>query len=131
MIALNVTSYRFLASDVRVARSLFDRFRGLIGSRPLEHGEGLLIPHCKGVHTIGMRYSIDVIYLDREGKAIAFEKELAPNSIGHVYWQANAALELPSGIIDETRTKLGDNVLLGNDNQPLEPVMPHFVFGWL
>src|SRR5215210_694276 len=56
-----------LAEWTDVAASSWRRMRGLLGRPPLRPGQGLLIVPCRGVHSFGMAYSIDVVHLDRKG----------------------------------------------------------------
>lgn len=62
----------------RVARTLFARMKGLIGSEPLPPGEGLLILKCNAVHTFFMAYPIDLRFYDRDGKLIKEVKNVKP-----------------------------------------------------
>ncbi|HLO94144.1 MAG TPA: DUF192 domain-containing protein, partial [Burkholderiaceae bacterium] len=52
------------------ARSFWQRLGGLLVRPRLGAGEGLLLKPCNSVHTCFMRYAIDVIYLDREGRVL-------------------------------------------------------------
>jgi len=108
MVALNLTRNVILAKELRVARNFFERLRGLIGSPPLQSGEGLLIPHGRGVHTFGMTYPIDVLYLDGDGRVVKVLQELVPNSFGKVDLSSRHVLELPGGTVAGTRTEVGD-----------------------
>jgi uncharacterized membrane protein (UPF0127 family) len=56
---------------VPVAVTLLSRLLGLALLRPERAGEGLLIPRCRSVHTFGMRFPLDLTFLDAEGVAIA------------------------------------------------------------
>jgi uncharacterized protein len=53
--------------EVRVADSFATRALGLLVGKPLGGGEGLLIAPCASIHTFGMRYAIDVVFVDRGG----------------------------------------------------------------
>lgn len=55
------------ALQVRIAKSFLSRALGLLVGAPLQPGEGLLISPCSSIHTLGMRYPIDVVFLDRDG----------------------------------------------------------------
>ena len=73
--------------------------RGLLGRPPLQAGQGLLIAPCPSVHTFGMRYALDLVYLDPEGQVLKLVRELKPwrmSSCPH----AHATLELPAGAIE-------------------------------
>ncbi len=63
--AINQKNDRQLASEIRVARSLWARFWGLMGRRSLHEGHGVLLTPCTSVHTFFMRFPIDVVFLDR------------------------------------------------------------------
>ncbi len=110
MNVINQTKQTILAKKFKVARNFMERFRGLIGSPPLEEGEGFLIPSCQGIHTFGMSYPIDALYLNQTGEVISVVKSLFPNSIGVVNFRAHSVLELPSGTIEFTHTEVGDLV---------------------
>ena len=112
MTVLNATRNSIVVERLKIARNLFERFRGLIGSPPLGEREGLLIPYCKGIHTIGMRYPLNVIYLDRDGKVLKLIDSLPPNSIGHIILHSHSVLELPVGAIRRSGTRTRDTLFI-------------------
>ena len=112
MMAINLTKGSVVARELRIARNFIERFRGLIGSKPLADGDGFLIPHCQGIHTFGMSYDIDVIYLDRDGRILAVYEALKPNRFAKVYFQSRFVLELPMGAIERSRSNIGDTLHL-------------------
>jgi uncharacterized membrane protein (UPF0127 family) len=56
---------RVCGRTVRVATDFHSRLLGLAGLDAEEAGPGLLIPRCASVHTFGMRFDLDVLFLDR------------------------------------------------------------------
>ncbi len=112
MIVYNTSKNSFVAKNLRIAKNMWERFRGLIGSSPLEEGEGFLIPSCQGIHTFGMSYSIDVLYLDGEERVMRILNSYRPNLLGPVIWKAKSVLELPAGAIERSNTKVGDILFL-------------------
>ncbi len=72
------------ANDDRVIQNVskttnfIDRMRGLLGSAPLKQNEGLLIVPCSSVHTFGMTYAIDLVFLDKQLTIIKTVKALKP-----------------------------------------------------
>ena len=62
----------------RVARSFFERTRGLIGTKDLAPGEGLLIEKCNAVHTCFMSFAIDATFLDSENRVVKVVKGIRP-----------------------------------------------------
>ena len=82
---------------VRVADRFFTRALGLLVGTPLERGEGLLIAPCSSIHTLGMRYPIDVVFLDREARVL---RVCADVRAGRLRFGrgARGVLELRSGV---------------------------------
>jgi uncharacterized membrane protein (UPF0127 family) len=74
----------------------FGRLRGLLGRPPPPAGQALWIAPCRQVHTLGMRYPIDVVHLDREGRVLLVET-LEPWRVGRFVWRAGGVLELVAG----------------------------------
>jgi len=81
---------------VRVAERAWDRTRGLLGRPRIEGTEGLLILRCSSVHTVGMRYPIDVVFLDRHGCIARIVESLGPMRMAICIGAANV-LELAAG----------------------------------
>jgi len=99
-----------LAKRVERAGSFRTRLRGLRGRAALPEGEALWIVPCRGVHTCGMAFSIDVLYLDPSLIILAMEENLPPGRIAPVRWRARTVLELPAGTLGRTGTCLGDRI---------------------
>jgi uncharacterized protein len=110
--AFNQTRQVYLATEVAVAHTHFTRLRGLIGVAPgdFRNGTGLWIRPCRGVHTLAMRFPIDVIYLDRAGIVVYLEHDLHPWRFSPIRLQAASVLELPSHTVARTETALGDSI---------------------
>lgn len=70
-----------LACKVRVARSVLDRLRGLLGQRPLDAQEAIWLEPCNGVHTFGLGYPIAVIVLDEQFRVLKVVPIVAPNRV--------------------------------------------------
>lgn len=82
--------------EVRLARGFRARLLGLAALDREKVGGGLLIPHCSSVHTFGMRFALDLYFLDREGVVVA--RRLAVPSKRLAFCRgASAVLELPAG----------------------------------
>ena len=85
-----------LDRDVPVAVTALSRLLGLALLEPDSAGPGLLIPDCRSVHTFGMRFSLTVVFLDREGGVMRMESEVEPGCILFER-RASAVFELRSG----------------------------------
>lgn len=107
----NQDSARTLGERIRVADSWWSRARGLLGRR-LGEGEGLLIRPCRAVHMFGMRYPIDVAFLDAGSRVVAMYAELQPSRLTRFHRTADAALELPAGQLARTGTRVGDRLTI-------------------
>jgi len=99
-----------LSSKVEMADRLLKRMKGLLGRKKLEEGESLCITPCMSIHTIGMRFSIDAVFLDKRNVVIKVKKNLLPNRITALALRAVSVLELPAGTLTATDTRIGDTV---------------------
>jgi uncharacterized protein len=93
---------RFALSDDAVihdATTFAARLLGLALLRELPSGHALLIPDCRSVHTFGMRFAIDVAFLDERGRAIQVERSVGPRRVLGCR-RAFAVIEAPAGEID-------------------------------
>ncbi len=99
-----------VGESIRVAESGLTRIVGLLGERELLPGDGLLIVPSQGVHTVGMLFAIDVVVLDGEWNVIAIKRDMHPFRMTRMFWKAAAVLELRSGIVDSSRTLVGDTL---------------------
>jgi len=106
----NQTRQLYLATSLAVADTHWSRLRGLLGTSEgdFRNGSGLWIRPCRGVHTLAMRFPIDVVYLDRAGTVVHVEHNLQPWRFSPIRMQAASVLELPSQTLARTETALGD-----------------------
>lgn len=96
--------------SIRVADTFFLRFRGLMGKKMMQTGEGLLIRPCRQVHMFFMRFPIDVVFLDRYYFVVGLQKNLQPWSISAYMRSASQALELPVGSIQTYGLHIGQSL---------------------
>jgi uncharacterized membrane protein (UPF0127 family) len=75
--------------------------------KSLPAGEGLFITPCEGIHTIGMKFAIDVLFLSRDRKVLKIRAAMPPRRLS-VCLRAHSVLELPAGTAEATRTIPGD-----------------------
>ena len=83
--------------NVRVAGNLVARGLGLLVGRPLAAEEGLLIAPCSSIHTLGMRYAIDVVFVDRGARVLRVYCDVRAARV-RIAPGARGALELRSGV---------------------------------
>jgi hypothetical protein len=76
----------------------------------MQAGEGLLIPKCDSVHTVGMKFPIDVLYLGRNGTVVAGRLNMQPGQKAQrISTGSLSVLELPSG--GALSTEVGDQIM--------------------
>ena len=108
----NITAESFLGMNILRADSQVTRLRGLLGKLRLKSGEGLWVIPSQGIHTIGVLFPIDVIYLDAENRVIHCVEHLTPFRISPIRLNAASVLELPPHTIYASQTRVGDRILI-------------------
>jgi uncharacterized protein len=86
---------RLLGFEVPVAAGAPSRLLGLALLDRERAGEGLLIPGCRGVHTFGMRFKLDLLFLDDESAVVELRRDVPPGRFIRCA-AASAVLEIPS-----------------------------------
>jgi hypothetical protein len=117
----NLTRQTVLACFLEVADSSAKRNKGLLGRKGLSPGEGLWITPCESVHTFGMQFSIDLVYLDRQLRIRKVRSSVPPWRISACL-SARSILELPSGTIRDTQSRPGDSLEFSAAPQPDDTV---------
>ena len=108
MCAFNRTRGVMLATQVKTAESFDERRMGLLNRDQFSTGEGLHIVPCDSIHTVGMKFSIDVAFLDEIGMVLETASDLQPGLRRIGCDRAVSALELPCGVLRMTGTRPGD-----------------------
>ncbi|MBC3804349.1 DUF192 domain-containing protein [Acetobacterium fimetarium] len=88
-----------LFTKVKLANDFFTRLVGLLKTKSLDSQQGLLLKKCRQVHTFGMKFNIDVVFLSREGEILDLEKNMVPGRISRHVKEAYWVLELESGAV--------------------------------
>ena len=109
MVLYNVTRKSVVSDRCHFANSVWKRMIGLLGRKELAQGEGLLIDRCYGIHTIGMRFAIDILFLDKDLRVMKPVSALPPHRTC-VVRKAVYVLELPVGAIERSGSQLGDQI---------------------
>jgi len=106
----NKTRESFVATEATVANTYLLRLVGLLGKakRWTRPGNGLWIVPSHGVHTIGMLFPIDLMFLDNSKCVVHIEEHVRPFTIAKVHLKAASVLELPPHTIFRTGTHVGD-----------------------
>lgn len=106
--AINVTREVRLTECGRVADNFLTRLVGLLRDKTLERGDGLWIVPCNSIHSFGMRFIFDAIFLDKNLRVVHLVREVKPWRATKMVFSAHSVLEIPAGLISQTTTELGD-----------------------
>ena len=101
------------ALEVSMTESWRERSQGLLTLPELEKHQGLWITPCNSVHTIGMSYSLDLIYLNRAYLIVKCVQQCLPRRIS-MCWSAKSVLEVPAGTIHRLNLSCGMQMLWQN-----------------
>ena len=115
LVAMNKTRGVRLTECGRVADTFGTRLVGLLLDRQLEFGDGLWIVPCNSIHSIGMKFIFDAVFLDKKLRVVHLMREMKPWRISKMVFSAHSVLELPAGIITQTATELGDEFEMARD----------------
>jgi uncharacterized membrane protein (UPF0127 family) len=110
--AFNITRQSFINLGVTVADTPLARLRGLLGRLRLRSDEALWVIPSRGIHTIGLLFQIDVIYLDSACRVVYLMENLGPLRIAPLRLRCASVLELPAGSIYHSGTQVGDRLLI-------------------
>lgn len=108
----NQTRESFLSLNVTLTDTHVGRLKGLLGKLRLKGDEGIWIVPSQGVHTIGVLFAVDLIYLDRDNRVIHLEESFGRFRIGPVRTAGASVLELPTRTIYSSQTQVGDQLLI-------------------
>ena len=108
----NETRECFLSLNVRAADTIFSRLKGLIGRLRLKADEGIWVVPSRGVHTLGLFFPVDLIYLDENYRVIHLVEYFPSFRIGPLKTQAESVLELPTHTIYSSHTQPGDQLVI-------------------
>lgn len=101
-----------IASDALFATTARGRTRGLLGRDSMRPGEALVFPRCRQIHTLGMRFPIDVAFLSAGGEVLRVVSDLKPGRITAWVPRARTTIELPEGTLEASGTMAGDAIVI-------------------
>jgi len=108
----NTDRQRIIVENLEIAEARHSRTRGLIGRRSLDLKQGLMIRPCRWIHTFGMCFPIDVVYVNKDWRVVACQENLPPKRIGWPVLRAYFVIELAAGAIRHSGLKAGDRLEL-------------------
>jgi hypothetical protein len=115
--AFNISRQSFINLGVSAADTPLARLRGLLGRIRLRSDEAVWVVPSRGIHTFGLRFRIDVIYLDSQCQVLHMIEHLGPLRIAPLRLRCASVLELPAGSIYKSGTQVGDRLLIQTPEQ--------------
>lgn len=103
-----------IVDNLRIADTFFTRFKGLMGTKGLKEGEGLLIKPCNGIHMFWMTYSLDIIFLNDVCRVIRLIEGIKPWKVSPTVKDSHMILELPTGTIEKFNIEVGNTIYISH-----------------
>jgi hypothetical protein len=110
LLVANVSRGTVLGQAIEVAQTAAQKVKGLLGRECLEDGQGLLFKSAGSLHTLFMRFPIDIVYADKNGKILKLAESVGPFKLVAAPLRCFYALELPAGAIKASGTRVGDRL---------------------
>jgi uncharacterized protein len=107
----NQTRATMLADRAAIADTSATRRTGLLKHTEFVPGDGLWIVPCEAVHTFGMRFAIDLVFLNKKRQVRKIRHSVPRRRIA-MDLLAHSVLELPAGMVAATNTAVGDQLEL-------------------
>ena len=101
---------KIIANNIKIADNFFKRLVGLLNRDKLDSDEGLLLKKCNQIHTIGMKFNIDALFLNEEGEIVYIEKNMEAGKISKYVKNACQVLELIAGTTDKYNIRIHEVV---------------------
>lgn len=102
-----VLDNKVLVTNLIVANKFLSRMVGLLGRKGLPDGSAMLLKPCSSIHTIGMQFALDVIFIDRNMSVVRTLRNLRPNRFALGGHGAYSAIEMETGWFDMSQVKVG------------------------
>jgi uncharacterized protein len=105
----NTRNNRIVAATLITAFDSASRRKGLLDRASLADGSAMIIAPTSAIHTFAMRFTIDVIFVSKDGRVLKVRPHVKPRRIAAA-WRAFAVVELPAGAIEHSDTRAGDRL---------------------
>ncbi len=112
MKVINLSKNTILADEAKMADTFFSRLVGLLNRNSLEKSEALILTPSNCIHSFFMRFTIDVIFLDKAGKVIDALPSFKPFRLSPIYFNSRTIIELPEDTLELFQTQPGDIIQL-------------------
>jgi uncharacterized membrane protein (UPF0127 family) len=106
---------------VEVAETARERARGLLGRSALAPGRAMWLAPCRSIHTVGMRFAIDVAFLDRDARVVTIREQVPSFRLAWGGWRARGVLEFGAGELARLRITRGQQLRLAPGDPSAAP----------
>jgi uncharacterized protein len=106
-VLVNARTGDTVARDVEMAATRASRRRGLLGRDAMDAASALVLAPCCAIHTAHMRFAIDVMFVNREGRVLKIAARMVPWRIA-IAPRACAAVEMSAGSAAAHAVEVGD-----------------------
>lgn len=108
---------RAWAAEAACALTALERMRGLLGRRALGPGAALVIERCNAVHTVGMRFALDLVFLDRRWRVTRVVRGVRPGRL-MVWggWRSARVVESEAGCLAVDALRVGDALVFEGES---------------
>lgn len=99
-----------LCLKASIASNFWSRLRGLLGKIDLKEDEGIILYPSSSIHTFGMKFNIDVLFLDKDKRVLKVVKNMMPGEV-NLAKMAYYVIELKSGVIQKKGINVADKIV--------------------
>jgi uncharacterized protein len=110
MAVINRTKRTWIVSKVNKAHSFLSRIIGWLGRHKIDPEVALWVDPCWGVHTFGMHFPVDVVFLNGDMRVVDVAPNLRVNWMSPFVIRAQSVLVLPAHSIKKSHTVIGDYI---------------------
>jgi len=104
---VNTSNKKIIGEKIELADTFYTRLKGLLGRTGLGKGQGMVLVPCNSIHCIGMKFAIDVIFMDQDNRVIWIRENMEPGT-SESRRDAYSVLEVASGVVNEKGIQIGD-----------------------
>jgi hypothetical protein len=105
---INVNKNYILADKIFLSDKFLARLMGLLSFKSFDKNQAMILRPSNSVHTFFMRFPIDVLFVDKNNSIVRIVRHMKPFRVTGVYLKSKFVVELPVGVIDATKTSVGD-----------------------
>ena len=120
MPVINRSKHRWIVTRVIMADTFWKRIKGWVGLCKFDPEAALWVKPCWGVHTIGMHFPVDLLFLGKNHRVLKTIPNLQKNRISPFVLQSRSVLVLPVYTVVKSRTTVGDIIDITTEGQELE-----------